>query len=142
VSERLRVVVVGLSGDDAERLGRRLARIQGIDVLGHDALSAVESRIPRVPSDIDAVVTTPGVLRRVSPAAGDRTERPVEHLTAREHEVLERLADGVGNRQIARELRISEHTVKFHLASIFGKLHASSRTEAVRRALQLGLIHI
>jgi DNA-binding CsgD family transcriptional regulator len=56
--------------------------------------------------------------------------------------VLALVADGLPNREIARELRISEHTVKFHLASVFGKLGASSRTAAVQRALRLGLIHI
>ena len=66
----------------------------------------------------------------------------VEELTPREHEVLSLVADGLRNKDIARELGVSEHTVKFHLAAVFGKLGASSRTEAVRRGLQLGLIHI
>lgn len=65
---------------------------------------------------------------------------PVEALTAREREVLVLLADGVGNREIAHALGISEHTVKFHLGAIFGKLGAATRTEAVRRGLRLGLI--
>ena len=67
---------------------------------------------------------------------------PVESLTAREREVLALLADGVGNREIARALGISEHTVKFHLGAIFGKLGAATRTEAVRRGLRLGLVHL
>jgi DNA-binding NarL/FixJ family response regulator len=66
----------------------------------------------------------------------------VEQLTPREHEVLALVADGLRNRDIARELGITEHTVKFHLSAVFGKLGAASRTEAVRRGLQLGLIHI
>lgn len=71
-------------------------------------------------------------------------ERPslVEALTSREHEVLVLLADGLRNREIATRLGISEHTVKFHLAAIFGKLSASSRTEVVRKALRLGLIDV
>ena len=68
--------------------------------------------------------------------------RLVEPLTRREHEVLVLLADGLRNREIAARLAVSEHTVKFHLASIFGKLGASSRTEAVSRALRLGLIDL
>ena len=68
--------------------------------------------------------------------------RLVEPLTPREHEVLVLVADGLRNREIARRLGISEHTVKFHLAAVFGKLGASSATEAVRKGLRLGLIEI
>ena len=68
--------------------------------------------------------------------------RLVEPLTTREHEVLVLVADGLRNREIAGRLGISEHTVKFHLAAIFGKLGASSRTELVRKALRLGLIDV
>lgn len=66
----------------------------------------------------------------------------IEALTAREHDVLALLADGLSNRDIAARLDISEHTVKFHLASIFGKLGVSTRTEAVQRGLRLGVIEI
>ena len=52
--------------------------------------------------------------------------------------MLALLADGLRNRDIARRLGISEHTVKFHLGVIFGKLGASTRTEAVRRGLRSG----
>jgi len=65
---------------------------------------------------------------------------PVEPLTAREREVLQMLAQGRGNKQIAARLDISEHTVKFHVASILGKLGASTRTEAASLALRRGLI--
>ena len=70
------------------------------------------------------------------------TPRLVEQLTPREHEVLVLVADGLRNREIATRLGISEHTVKFHLAAVFGKLGASSRTEVVRKALRLGLIDV
>lgn len=75
------------------------------------------------------------------PTSSDH-DPPVEALTAREHDVLALLADGLSNRDIAGRLDISEHTVKFHLASIFGKLGASTRTEAVQRGLRLGVIEI
>jgi DNA-binding NarL/FixJ family response regulator len=65
-----------------------------------------------------------------------------ESLTAREREVLELLADGLSNRRVAERLGISEHTVKFHVASIYGKLGASSRAELIRRAARRGLITI
>lgn len=61
-------------------------------------------------------------------------------LTAREVEVLAMLAEGLGNKAIARRLNISEHTVKFHISSIFSKLNASSRTEAVILGAKQGLV--
>jgi len=66
----------------------------------------------------------------------------VEALTARERDVLQMLARGLGNKEIAVGLKISEHTVKFHVASILGKLGAGTRTEAVSIALRRGLILI
>lgn len=65
---------------------------------------------------------------------------PVQALTPREIEVLGMLAEGLGNKAIARRLSISEHTVKFHVSSIFTKLNASSRTEAVTLGARQGLI--
>ena len=65
-----------------------------------------------------------------------------EPLTPREHDVLELVAQGLSNHAIAGRLGISDHTVKFHLASIYGKLGVRSRTGAVRRGLTRGLIAI
>jgi DNA-binding NarL/FixJ family response regulator len=65
---------------------------------------------------------------------------PDEALTAREREVLELLSRGLPNKLIARRLQISEHTVKFHVSSIYAKLGASSRTDAVSRGVRRGLI--
>lgn len=64
----------------------------------------------------------------------------VEPLTAREIQVLERLAEGLSNKAIAARLGISDQTVKFHVASIAGKLGAQNRTDAVRRAVRRGLV--
>jgi|SoiMethySBSTD1v2_1073268.scaffolds.fasta_scaffold1020456_2 DNA-binding NarL/FixJ family response regulator len=66
----------------------------------------------------------------------------IEPLTPRENEVLQLLADGLGNKEIAFRLGISEHTIKFHIRSILGKLGASTRTEAVSRGLRSGLIEL
>jgi DNA-binding NarL/FixJ family response regulator len=64
----------------------------------------------------------------------------VEPLTPREVEVLRLMAEGLPNKTIAARLEISEHTVKFHVNTILGKLGVASRTEAVVRATRLGLI--
>jgi DNA-binding NarL/FixJ family response regulator len=64
----------------------------------------------------------------------------VEELTPREGEVLRLLADGSGNKEIASHLGISEHTVKFHISSILGKLGVATRTEAVTTGIRRGLI--
>ncbi len=73
----------------------------------------------------------------------DTVDNPsVEPLTPRETEVLTLLADGLGNKEIAHRLSISEHTIKFHIRSILGKLGASSRTEAVSLGLRSGLIEL
>ncbi len=64
----------------------------------------------------------------------------LEPLTPREEDVLALLADGLTNRAIARQLVISENTVKFHVQSLLGKLDAQSRTDAVVRATRLGLL--
>ena len=63
-----------------------------------------------------------------------------EPLTPREREVLRLLASGLGNKEIAVKLKISEHTAKFHVASILGKLSAASRAEAVSIGMRNGLI--
>jgi DNA-binding NarL/FixJ family response regulator len=66
----------------------------------------------------------------------------LEELTAREMEVLRLLGEGLGNKQIAARLNISEHTAKFHLSSILGKMGVASRTEAVSQGIRRGLIPI
>jgi two-component system, NarL family, nitrate/nitrite response regulator NarL len=63
-------------------------------------------------------------------------------LTAREQEVLRLLAQGLPNKEIARLLAISEHTVKFHINAVLGKLGAQSRTEAVVLAMRRGLVAV
>jgi len=78
------------------------------------------------------------VLQETNNAAKEFTEE----LTPRESEVLRLVSMGLGNKEVAARLAISEHTVKFHISSILGKLHAGSRTEAVSRGIRRGLIPI
>jgi DNA-binding NarL/FixJ family response regulator len=71
-----------------------------------------------------------------------RDQPLIEHLTARETTVLRLMARGRGNKEIAAELKISEHTAKFHVSSILAKLGATSRTEAVTIGILHGLVAI
>ncbi|MBI5650156.1 MAG: response regulator transcription factor [Chloroflexi bacterium] len=81
-------------------------------------------------------VFDPAFVLNIAPARAPL----VEELTPRETQVLQLLAQGKSNKTIARELDISEHTVKFHVNAILGKLNAQSRTEAVVLATRLGLV--
>jgi two-component system, NarL family, response regulator YdfI len=89
------------------------------------------------------LILHPSELASLAPEAA-LTSAPLaelsEALTPREREVLQMLATGLANKEIAAKLSISDHTVKFHVASILGKLGASTRTEAVTLAIRRGLI--
>ncbi len=85
------------------------------------------------------VVTDPAVARR-SLTPGTLAEPPLSPLTEREQDVLQLVALGLPNKGIALRLGISEHTVKFHVGAILGKLGAASRTEAVTLAVRSGLL--
>jgi DNA-binding NarL/FixJ family response regulator len=65
-----------------------------------------------------------------------------EELTSREEQVLQLLVKGLANKQIGDTLNITEHTVKDHLKSVFGKLQVVDRTEAVTAAIHRGIIHL
>lgn len=69
-------------------------------------------------------------------------DEPSEPLTAREHEVLDLLGRGLSNRLIARELHVSEHTVKFHTSSLYAKLGVGNRAGAVSQGARRGLISL
>lgn len=86
------------------------------------------------------VVIDPAFPASVLPPRGELSGSPTEELTPREIEVLQLVAEGLPNKQIAVHLGISEHTVKFHVDAILGKLGAHNRTEAVTRAARLGLL--
>ena len=80
------------------------------------------------------------LMRHVSQQASQSAE--IDSLTPREMEVLYLLAQGKSNKQIAAELVITERTTKFHVSSIFSKLEANNRTEAVKIAVQRGLVSL
>ncbi len=114
----------------------------GFALLGNDAApSEIVAAIVAVAAGLVAV--QPRALARYDlvPVAAVVAAPPhVERLTPRERDVLGELARGVPNKTIASDLGISEHTVKFHVASIFAKLGAASRTEAVAQGVRHGLI--
>ncbi len=92
-------------------------------------------------SEIEAALTA--VAQGLVVSHPEHQSRPqATPLSQREQEVLECLALGRSNRDIAVDLNISEHTVKFHLNSIFQKLNASNRSEAVSRGLRQGLVRV
>ncbi|OLE69659.1 MAG: hypothetical protein AUI36_04615 [Cyanobacteria bacterium 13_1_40CM_2_61_4] len=78
----------------------------------------------------------------VASALRVRDPLPNQVLTPREIEVLRMLGEGLGNKMVADRLGISEHTVKFHISSIFTKLDASTRTEAVTLGIRQGIITV
>jgi len=101
------------------------------------ALEAVARGLVVLDADLAAPLLRPQDVGAASPGELDE---PVEPLTPREVEVLQLLAEGLSNKRIGSRLGISEHTAKFHVNAILGKLGAQGRTEAVVRAARLGLI--
>ncbi len=83
------------------------------------------------------VVVSERVIATAAPAT---VPREGAALTPRELDVLRLVAQGLGNKEIAAELDLSAHTVKYHLASVLAKLGVRSRTEAVSRGIRTGLL--
>jgi DNA-binding NarL/FixJ family response regulator len=92
------------------------------------------------------IVGSPSLLTGLraysQPISLESLEPLEEPLTNRELEILQFIAQGLANKQIALQLEISEHTVKFHLSSIYAKLGATNRTEAVNIGIRRGLISL
>jgi two-component system, NarL family, response regulator YdfI len=133
--------------DDPDPLWVRRALAAGVNAIisreatGDDLHLAVDA------ADAGFVLLHPSSARVLIAPAGfalkhENLYQVVEDLTAREREVLNLMSAGLGNKEIALRLEISEHTVKFHASSILGKLGASSRTEAVSQGIRLGLISL
>ncbi|MGH2478469.1 MAG: LuxR C-terminal-related transcriptional regulator, partial [Ktedonobacteraceae bacterium] len=88
------------------------------------------------------VLVQPQMAARLLTRLGGNERVPQENLTARERDVLQLLARGLRNKEIAARLIVSERTVNFHLANIYAKLHVSGRTEALSKALAQGLLKV
>ena len=132
--------IVLLTGDPQPAWTQEALRLGVRGVLSRDAsaaeiLAAVEAAASGMavidPRELESL------LRVAAPVPMAAEAVP---LTARELEVLRMMAEGAANKAIAWKLNISEHTVKFHVAAILGKLHASSRTEAVTMGVRRGMI--
>ena len=137
-------LVVLLDGPNAEDTARVLSA--GARAILDRSASRNEI-IAAIKAAIAGLVVVPAntlvTLLREAPFADDLLKADGSghaRLTRRELEVLAAMADGASNKVIARRLGISFHTVKFHVAAILAKLDADSRTEAVAKAAQLGLV--
>jgi DNA-binding NarL/FixJ family response regulator len=101
----------------------------------------IVGEFPSVAAARRAEVDADGILLAADEASDEEQLEPLaEPLTPRELEVLALVAEGRSNKAIAEALGISDQTVKFHVASITGKLGATNRTESVRLAVRQGLI--
>jgi len=126
--------VVALAASEAQAALALRAGARGVLLRGAEAgaVAAAAVAVARGLAVLDAGLA--GSWTRPPGAA------PGEGLTAREREVLALLAEGLGNKAIAARLGVSEHTAKFHVNAILGKLGAESRAEAIVRAVRLGLV--
>jgi DNA-binding NarL/FixJ family response regulator len=135
--------VVAVAGDERTARTLRGLPLRGWAIVARDP-AAGELRAATTAA-VEGFAVLPATLAarllpaRQAPLAEEPDEAP-EPLTPREREVLELLGQGLSNRQIAERLGISEHTAKFHVAAVSGKLGAGSRTEAVSRGVRRGLI--
>ena len=137
---RVRVIVFTVFDTDERIIAAVEAGAAGYLLKGApraDVFAAV--RVVAGGGSLLAPLAASAVLRRVR---GEPPPATGPSLTPREQGVLEHLARGLGNKQIAAQLGISERTVKFHVSAVFTKLGAANRTDAVARAAQAGLIQL
>ena len=131
----MRAVLIGKARDRV-RLRQALA-LSDVEIVAEaDTIGLARAAGHRA----DAFLTITGVSGASSPL--ESGEPLADRLTPREMDVLQLLAEGLPNKAIARHLGISDQTVKFHLASICGKLGAENRTDAVRLAIQRGIVAV
>jgi DNA-binding NarL/FixJ family response regulator len=134
------VLSAGSAGLDALRAGAAavLAENAGADAL-RSAIRAAAHGLTVFTGDVRDQLFPPSGMDGLDPAEDEFS--PVE-LTEREMQVLALLAEGASNKSVARALGITPHTAKFHVASIVAKLGATGRTEAVAKAMRMGLLMI
>jgi DNA-binding NarL/FixJ family response regulator len=128
---------VVLLADEAQAAEARLAGARGL-LLRDTGAERLATALAAAAQGL--VVLDPSLAASLLASRDPSSSTLVEDLTPREQEVLRLLAEGLPNKAIALRLGISEHTVKFHVNAVLGKLGAQSRTEAVVRATRLGLI--
>ncbi len=141
-----------------------VARCDPVDAILTDGSAAAGSGMPVValgvaegefagllagdagPAQLDAALRAVAAGLTVRPPSAPQPgfaalpDEPAPALTAREIEVLAAVADGLGNKAVARRLGISPHTVKFHIESLFRKLDAATRAEAVAKGLRRQIV--
>jgi DNA-binding NarL/FixJ family response regulator len=128
-----------LSEDEGTASKLRTLSLRGWGVVPPDAPS--EELGAAVTAVAQGLTVLPKALaERLFDEPAAAVEELSEPLTARESEVLDLLGHGLSNKMIARELHISEHTVKFHISSVYSKLGVSNRAEAVSQGARHGLI--
>jgi DNA-binding NarL/FixJ family response regulator len=135
----MRLLLVG-TPDGRARLRAELNE-SSFTIAGEFATMA-EARASGFQADAILISAQVGRAFMARPATLSDSPEYEEPLTAREVEVLELLAEGLPNKSIATRLGISDQTVKFHVASICGKLGAANRTQAVRLAVRRGLVSL
>lgn len=138
--ERIRVVVVAESAIARAGLEAAIAESGSFEVVGSTNSSGSSALVETTAAD--AILMEARTFQGWSPEPDSTAKRPSTPLTPREVEVLRMLADGASNKAIAWKMGISEHTVKFHVASILTRLNVGTRTEAVTAGVRLGLIYL
>ncbi len=129
-----------LSEDEGGVSRLRALSLRGWGVVPPDAPS--EELGAAVAAVAQGLIVLPKTLAERLLDEPSAVEELSEPLTARESEVLDLLGHGLSNKMIARQLHISEHTVKFHISSLYSKLGVSNRAEAVSQGARHGLISL